>query len=176
MESIGRSGIQYLHPKVHLFFPYALDQGSSFPYTTRGSPPHACKNMEESCCTCATLLKNILLQYDEKSEKPKALDRRLDCCGRVICGNCIAANRRFATYCTKPFIPKHPHTDKIQARSVKSLQLQLLYLKASETQLLILRHLPRNPHLDQKIRQHTLMSFLPTLPSRTHRPRHQRKD
>ncbi|KAH8794008.1 hypothetical protein BGZ57DRAFT_749200 [Hyaloscypha finlandica] len=55
--------------------------------------------MEESCCTCATLLKNILLQYDEKSEKPKALDRRLDCCGRVICGNCIANNRRFATYC-----------------------------------------------------------------------------
>ncbi|KAN0115096.1 hypothetical protein V8E51_004640 [Hyaloscypha variabilis] len=55
--------------------------------------------MEESCCTCATLLKNILLQYDEKSEKPKALDRRLDCCGRVICGNCIADNPRFATYC-----------------------------------------------------------------------------
>ncbi|KAE9379044.1 hypothetical protein N431DRAFT_434047 [Stipitochalara longipes BDJ] len=55
--------------------------------------------MEESCCTCATLLKNILLQYDEKSEKPKAFDRRLDCCGRVICGNCIADNPRFATYC-----------------------------------------------------------------------------
>ena len=64
--------------------------------------------MEESCCTCATLLKNILLQYDEKSEKPKALDRRLDCCTRVICGNCIASNRRFATYCTMSFISKHP--------------------------------------------------------------------
>lgn len=64
--------------------------------------------MEESCCTCATLLKNILLQYDEKSEKPKALDRRLDCCGRVICGNCIANNRRFATYCTNFLFPKHP--------------------------------------------------------------------
>ncbi|CZR66125.1 uncharacterized protein PAC_16026 [Phialocephala subalpina] len=55
--------------------------------------------MEESCCTCATLLKDVLPQYDSKSEKPKALDRRLDCCGRVICGNCIADNRRFATYC-----------------------------------------------------------------------------
>ncbi|KAF8863833.1 hypothetical protein BDZ45DRAFT_583342 [Acephala macrosclerotiorum] len=55
--------------------------------------------MEESCCTCATLLKDVLPQYDSKSEKPKALDRRLDCCGRVICGNCIADNRRFTTYC-----------------------------------------------------------------------------
>jgi hypothetical protein len=62
--------------------------------------------MEESCCTCATLLKNILLQYDEKSEKPKALDRRLDCCGRVICGNCIADNPRFATYCRNNSFPK----------------------------------------------------------------------
>ncbi|KAL2074699.1 hypothetical protein VTL71DRAFT_8478 [Oculimacula yallundae] len=55
--------------------------------------------MEESCCTCATLLKNVLPEYDEKSEKPKAHDRRLECCGRVICGNCIASNQRFATYC-----------------------------------------------------------------------------
>ncbi|KAG4444066.1 hypothetical protein IFR05_000419 [Cadophora sp. M221] len=55
--------------------------------------------MEECCCTCATLLKNVLPQYDEKSEKPKAHDRRLECCERVICGNCIADNQRFATYC-----------------------------------------------------------------------------
>ncbi|KUJ21079.1 uncharacterized protein LY89DRAFT_778702 [Mollisia scopiformis] len=55
--------------------------------------------MEESCCTCAKLLKDVLPQYDSESEKPKALDRRLDCCGRVVCGNCIADNSRFATYC-----------------------------------------------------------------------------
>jgi hypothetical protein len=45
--------------------------------------------MEEACCACAALLSTILPQYDEKTEKPKALDRRLECCGRVICGNCI---------------------------------------------------------------------------------------
>jgi hypothetical protein len=58
--------------------------------------------MDEACCTCATLLQNCLPQYDEKSEKPKALDRRLDCCRRVICGSCIASNPRFATYCIAP--------------------------------------------------------------------------
>ncbi|KAI6716279.1 hypothetical protein JHW43_001238 [Diplocarpon mali] len=55
--------------------------------------------MEESCCTCATLLENLGLVYQEKSEKPKAVERRLECCGRVICGTCIANNQRFATYC-----------------------------------------------------------------------------
>ena len=39
----------------------------------------------EACCTCATLLSDT----DSKTEKPRALDRRLDCCGRVICGNCM---------------------------------------------------------------------------------------
>ena len=43
-----------------------------------------------ACCTCATLLSTISPQYDEKSEKPLAHDRWLECCGRVICGNCIA--------------------------------------------------------------------------------------
>ncbi|KAK2630366.1 hypothetical protein QTJ16_001186 [Diplocarpon rosae] len=55
--------------------------------------------MEESCCTCATLFKNVRLVYDEKREKPEAVERRLECCGRMICGTCIANNQRFAAYC-----------------------------------------------------------------------------
>ncbi|KAL9040222.1 MAG: hypothetical protein Q9180_002047 [Flavoplaca navasiana] len=39
------------------------------------------------------------VRYDEKTEKRVAQDRRLDCCGRIICGNCIENNKRFATYC-----------------------------------------------------------------------------
>lgn len=45
--------------------------------------------MSEACCTCATLLSNVSPEYDEKTEKPKAYDRELECCGRIICGNCI---------------------------------------------------------------------------------------
>ncbi|KAL3425996.1 hypothetical protein PVAG01_02787 [Phlyctema vagabunda] len=56
-------------------------------------------SMDEACCTCATPLSKVSPLYDEKTEKPVALDRRLDCCGRVICGNCIHKNSRFATYC-----------------------------------------------------------------------------
>ncbi|TVY29287.1 hypothetical protein LHYA1_G001378 [Lachnellula hyalina] len=55
--------------------------------------------LDESCATCARYLNTITPQYDEKSEKPKTQDRTLDCCGRVICGNCILSNSRFATYC-----------------------------------------------------------------------------
>ncbi|KAI9721715.1 MAG: hypothetical protein M1812_002050 [Candelaria pacifica] len=54
---------------------------------------------EEACCTCARLLSSISPQYDEKTEKPISQDRRLECCGRLICGNCIQDNPRFATYC-----------------------------------------------------------------------------
>ncbi|KAM0799675.1 hypothetical protein BDR22DRAFT_855051 [Usnea florida] len=50
----------------------------------------------EACCTCATM---ISPQYDEKTEKPILLDRRLECCGRITCGKCINDNPRFATYC-----------------------------------------------------------------------------
>ncbi|KAL8901796.1 MAG: hypothetical protein Q9192_000378 [Flavoplaca navasiana] len=32
-----------------------------------------------------------IYDYDEKTEKRVAQDRRLDCCGRIICGNCIEA-------------------------------------------------------------------------------------
>lgn len=45
--------------------------------------------MDSVCCTCAALLSTITPAYDEKTEKPKALDRTLECCGRVICGNCL---------------------------------------------------------------------------------------
>ncbi|KAF4632383.1 hypothetical protein G7Y89_g5736 [Cudoniella acicularis] len=55
--------------------------------------------MEESCATCARYLSHIPPPYDEKSEKPICYDRRLDCCSRVICGDCIHKNSRFATYC-----------------------------------------------------------------------------
>jgi len=55
--------------------------------------------MEEACCTCASLMSTIIPPYDEKSEKPKALDRRLECCERVICANCLVNNIRFRTYC-----------------------------------------------------------------------------
>ncbi|KAI1393465.1 uncharacterized protein F4822DRAFT_14015 [Hypoxylon trugodes] len=50
----------------------------------------------ESCCTCATLLCDVP-RYSE-SEKPP-LDRQLECCRRIICGNCCNTNPRFNTYC-----------------------------------------------------------------------------
>ena len=78
--------------KTNNNYPHALDQRPTFHQPTRIPWKHHNETMEESCCTCATLLKDVLPQYDSKSEKPKALDRRLDCCGRVICGNCIAVN------------------------------------------------------------------------------------
>ncbi|KAL8995194.1 MAG: hypothetical protein Q9169_005027 [Polycauliona sp. 2 TL-2023] len=63
---------------------------------------------QEACCACAALLSNILPQYDEKTEKRVAQDRRLDCCGRMICGNCIGNNNRFATYCPYCQISSQP--------------------------------------------------------------------
>ena len=53
----------------------------------------------EACCTCATLLISTSPPYDEKTEKPLAQDRQLDCCGRTICALCISRNPRFQTYC-----------------------------------------------------------------------------
>ena len=46
--------------------------------------------VHEACCTCAKYISNVVPAYDEKTEKPIAQDRRLQCCGRIICGNCIA--------------------------------------------------------------------------------------
>jgi hypothetical protein len=55
--------------------------------------------MSEACCTCAALLSSIPPTYDEKTEKPRQFERRLDCCGRAICARCLTDNPRFASYC-----------------------------------------------------------------------------
>jgi len=52
----------------------------------------------EACCTCASLLSGVP-RFAPGSEKPLPNDKRLDCCGRIICGNCIHKNPRFAGYC-----------------------------------------------------------------------------
>ncbi|KAH8909646.1 hypothetical protein BR93DRAFT_924627 [Coniochaeta sp. PMI_546] len=52
----------------------------------------------EACCTCARLLSAVPI-YSEKSEKILPRDRRLECCRRVICGDCLHKNTRFETYC-----------------------------------------------------------------------------
>ncbi|OIW33485.1 hypothetical protein CONLIGDRAFT_628391 [Coniochaeta ligniaria NRRL 30616] len=52
----------------------------------------------EACCTCARLLSAVPI-YSEKCEKLLPQDRRLECCSRVICGDCLQKNTRFETYC-----------------------------------------------------------------------------
>lgn len=54
---------------------------------------------DEACCTCAALLSSIPPTYDEKTEKPAAHERRLECCRRAICARCTSDNPRFQTYC-----------------------------------------------------------------------------
>ncbi|KAK3504642.1 hypothetical protein B0T13DRAFT_443765 [Neurospora crassa] len=51
-----------------------------------------------ACCTCAKLL-HLVPRFVQETEKPLPDDRRLSCCGRVICGNCIYNNPRFSSYC-----------------------------------------------------------------------------
>ncbi|GAB1320533.1 LysM domain-containing protein [Madurella fahalii] len=51
----------------------------------------------EACCTCATLLSAVPLV--SSTEKPLPENRRLECCGRTICGDCIQNNARFRSYC-----------------------------------------------------------------------------
>ncbi|OBR14027.1 Thiamine biosynthetic bifunctional enzyme [Colletotrichum higginsianum IMI 349063] len=53
---------------------------------------------DEACCTCAKLLATVP-RHSTATEKPLPDDRRLECCSRVICGNCIHNNPRFASYC-----------------------------------------------------------------------------
>lgn len=94
--------------------------------------------MDSACCTCAQLLAQVFPIYDEKSDKPKAHDRRLDCCGRIICGNCIHKNPRFATYCKAPLCLSidtniQEETDSLKVPFVKSPQLLLLSPKVSKT-------------------------------------------
>jgi hypothetical protein len=45
----------------------------------------------EACCTCATLLSRVPRYSD--AEKPLPDDRQLECCPRVICGNCQYVGR-----------------------------------------------------------------------------------
>jgi hypothetical protein len=177
MGSIGRSAHPRLSCLSTFFLPYALNQGASLLHNPRGSRQHAFTTMEEGCCTCATLLKNILPQYVEKSEKPK-VDRRLDCCGRVICGNCTAGNPRFATYCwTSSESETSTAIDKIQVRSAKYPRPQLLYLRVSATLHLTPRPPRRSPHHFLKIYQPTPTNSPPTLHSRILgiHPTHHRK-
>ncbi|KAJ9653564.1 hypothetical protein H2198_007285 [Neophaeococcomyces mojaviensis] len=56
-------------------------------------------SLTEACCTCATVLADTKVPYDTENEKPLALDRRLDCCGRTICATCQYKNDRFRSYC-----------------------------------------------------------------------------
>ena len=50
--------------------------------------------LDEACCTCATLLSAVDPLYDEETEKPRAQDHRLECCGRIVCGNCVAVSHQ----------------------------------------------------------------------------------
>ncbi|KAJ6780738.1 hypothetical protein PWT90_04301 [Aphanocladium album] len=60
----------------------------------------------ETCSTCATILSTV----DDKtlSEKPPPDQRRVPCCGRIICGDCIVNNGRFAAYCPYCQISSEP--------------------------------------------------------------------
>ncbi|KAI9886027.1 MAG: hypothetical protein M1823_002194 [Watsoniomyces obsoletus] len=55
---------------------------------------------EQSCCTCAGILGGVISPDDEKgSLRIRVAQRPLQCCGRIICQDCIHKNPRFATYC-----------------------------------------------------------------------------
>ncbi|KAH6624899.1 hypothetical protein B0J18DRAFT_410305 [Chaetomium sp. MPI-SDFR-AT-0129] len=68
-----------------------------------------------ACCTCASLLA-ALPRVCSSSEKPLPDDRRLQCCGRTICGACIHKNNRFRSYCpycqtsAEPRLKRRPDT------------------------------------------------------------------
>jgi hypothetical protein len=55
--------------------------------------------ISETCCTCATLLSALPVEYHEKTEKPLGSERLLECCGRKICRKCLNGNPRFENYC-----------------------------------------------------------------------------
>ncbi|KAK4190114.1 hypothetical protein QBC35DRAFT_491395 [Podospora australis] len=66
---------------------------------------HHHHEQQEACCTCATLLSrtgvtsSISLSSEKSLPDRKELNRRLDCCSRTICADCIHKNPRFLTYC-----------------------------------------------------------------------------
>ncbi|KAK3380059.1 hypothetical protein B0T24DRAFT_520142 [Lasiosphaeria ovina] len=82
------------------------------------------------CCTCTTLLSDVP-RLSAASEKPLPDNRRLeDCCGRVICGECISAclppslspahkNPRFGGYC--PFCQTAPSSPSPSPPPVSNL-------------------------------------------------------
>ncbi|KAL8388605.1 hypothetical protein RB595_009094 [Gaeumannomyces hyphopodioides] len=93
--------------------------------------------MEESCCTCASLLSDSRRHrtpddddnsdcagpLDEKqlSEKDDEVpDRRLECCARVICGHCLDKNVRFATYCPYCQIATEGHDLSIPSAGLRN--------------------------------------------------------
>lgn len=118
--------------------------------------------LEEACCTCAALLSEIPPQYDLESEKPMAQDRRLDCCGRVICAKCITVRQEYtpsvsvaltknrctigeSTVCDllSAFLGFHlscGHTDTSQVHSVKYPALHHRCHQVYETLPLIRHH------------------------------------
>lgn len=67
---------------------------ANLPFPTANSPNNHSKM--EACCTCARLLTAVPL-YSEKSEKLIPQDRRLECCGRTICGDCLLVRPPFPT-------------------------------------------------------------------------------
>lgn len=58
----------------------------------------------EACCICSSLLDT----YDVHTEKPIIPERRLECCGRVICARCVNQNERYKTYCPYCQISSEP--------------------------------------------------------------------
>ncbi|KAL2164500.1 hypothetical protein VTH06DRAFT_3716 [Thermothelomyces fergusii] len=56
---------------------------------------------QPTCCTCASLLPVVPRVSSSPSPSEKAIpdDRRLSCCGRIICGICLQTNPRFSSYC-----------------------------------------------------------------------------
>ncbi|TQS33482.1 hypothetical protein Golomagni_06171 [Golovinomyces magnicellulatus] len=63
----------------------------------------------ESCCTCATVINDTNKeQHDKKAYSGPSLGRRLGCCTRVMCGDCLHENPRFEAYCPYCQISSEP--------------------------------------------------------------------
>ncbi|OAA78323.1 hypothetical protein LEL_05146 [Akanthomyces lecanii RCEF 1005] len=60
-----------------------------------------------TCSTCLTILAPG--DGEKLSEKPPPDQRRVPCCDRIICGDCIVNNFRFAAYCPYCQIASEPN-------------------------------------------------------------------
>ena len=130
---------------------------------------------DDVCCTCARQLSTIEPQYDEKTEKPTAQDRRLDCCGRIICGSCIKSNKRFEAYCILTCYHRSLGT-KADFRQVHSVRSPLALLGCHKGST-IHRHTHLLRHLNHKA-SHThqpLQTLQPTPFSTLSRPLKRKK-